>query len=257
MTTVASRIKYEDGDFKAEIVHFDANGIEVDSYLCGWFDSHSAAYEAVTQELTETLQQRVDEAAMAEAQIVQAIRLDGMNNAELNESLAAVAAWVAASPERGARTAELATRFAAQCAARDARADAEAAHGRLMAAQPSAAFFARLAAAGAGFEPHANDGTEGEWIDPADAQAGWAMLDTPDADDRRAARDALAQQGAADDAQQVENWLRTQPSDLAAARIEVCAVSGDYMVTDQHGRVLSRAVSACEAENWIIEAQRA
>jgi hypothetical protein len=58
------------------------------------------------------------------------------------------------------------------------------------------------------------------------------------------------------DAAEVEAWLREQPSDLAAARIEICAVSGDYMVLDQFGRVLKRECDGAAAYLWLREAQQ-
>ena len=191
-TDISARITRDVDDFQAEIVHYDANGHEVDAYLVGWFSTHAAAYEAANQELTETLQARANEAAMAEALLEAQIAQVDAVVAELDED-------------------------ANYCECCGVEADAAA---------------AELV----GLEMHCADCA---------------------ANTRRAYRDALAAQGAAQDdamdAAEVEAWLREQPSDLNALRLEVCAVTGDHIVVDQLGRVLKRESDGAAAYLWLCE----
>ena len=226
-TEYTARVTYKDGDFMAEVVVWE-DGQIVDEIHVGWFDTYALAHAAATEDTTDCIQRQANEAAMAEALLEAQIAQIDATIAELAED-------------------------ANSCECCGAETDADAAE--LVGAE----MHCPACVAGAGFEEYANDGTEGTWVDPADAQSGWAMLDTPAA--RRDFRDTLVAQGAvqdaAMDAAEVEAWLREQPSDMTALRLEICAISGDHIVVDQFGRVVKRECDGAAAYLWLCEMQEA
>ena len=220
-TEYTARVSYRHGDFMAEVVVWE-DGQIVNEILVGWFDTYALAHAAATQDTTDWIQCQANEAAMAEAL--------------LEAQIAQVDATIAELAEEA--------NYCEHCGA-----VVDAAAAQLVGAEMWCPACAN------GVEECRNDGEPGMWIDGSIAQAGWAMLDTPDDADRRAYRDALVAQGAQEDdamdAAEVEAWLREHPSDLNALTMEICAISGDHIHLDQFGRVVHRAGSRCDAENWL------